>query len=267
MRYFVILLIAFVILVPSLAQQSELPPADINNPEGGPVSVAGEVRYTNPLFTNGVAAPLVIMEDQTGFVDRDRGFVMSVESQTLGQITSDFFTSPFTYSLALPIEPVGEYRDVDNDGSNDQGVQIFAIAYWANVWGDPFLEERDLFGGGWSSAYASTLVIPSAEVGEAGYEYEGGKLLIYSPDDQQGFPSDLAPMASCLQAMNLPFGYHKVIHWSIWILARSPLTVRVIHESISWKGRGAEADDFSNLSYTDAFDAMIDKLRRRVRLY
>ena len=132
--------------------QAQTPPAPITNDEGGPVLLTGKVTYTNPFFTIGVAAPLIVLEDQAGFIDRDPGFIIPPESQTLGQITSDFLDSPFTYSLALPIEPQGTQRDVDQDQTEDAGVMVFAVAYWNNKFGDPFLEERDLFGGGWSTA-------------------------------------------------------------------------------------------------------------------
>ncbi len=46
------------------AAASDLPPAEILNDEGGPVSITGEVDYTNVLFTDGVAEPVVILEDQ-----------------------------------------------------------------------------------------------------------------------------------------------------------------------------------------------------------
>ena len=82
---------------------SEFPMAEIVSDEGGAVSITGEVEYTNTFFTMGVAEPVVILEDQAGFVDRNENFLMPVESQTLGQITSDFFTSPFSYSIALPL--------------------------------------------------------------------------------------------------------------------------------------------------------------------
>ncbi|MFN2161622.1 MAG: hypothetical protein ACK2UN_06080, partial [Candidatus Promineifilaceae bacterium] len=166
--------------------ESEFPAAEIVNDEGGPVSITGEVDYTNVLFTDGVAEPEVILEDQAGFVDRNEFFIMPVESQTLGQITSDFYDPPFSYSIALPIEPKGSLRDVDNDSEEDTGVQVFAIAYWTNTFGDPYLEARDLSGGGWSTAYASTLTSPDAETKR---EIIGGKLLIYAPEEGQGFPS------------------------------------------------------------------------------
>ncbi len=137
---------------------SDAEPADavIVNDEGGPVTVTGSVTYSDPLFLLGVAEPLVILEDQAGFVDRDRGFVISEESQVMAQITSDPFTSPFTYSVSLPIEPEASLRDVDHDGETETGVMVYAVAYWTNTWGDPFLEVRDLSGSAWSTAYAST---------------------------------------------------------------------------------------------------------------
>src|SRR5690606_4897358 len=123
-------------------------------------------------------------------VDRNEYYIFPPESQVLGQITSDFYESPFTYSIALPIEPQGTLRDVDNDGETDPGVMVYAIAYWNNVWGDPFLEERDLSGGGWSSAYASTRV---SEDPEKRFEIIGGKFLIYVGQEGQGFPSGFGP--------------------------------------------------------------------------
>ena len=161
-----------------VAAQDDLPEAEIINDEGGPVVVSGSVTYTNPFFTEGADEPLVILEDQAGFVNRDRGFLMSPESQVLGSITSDFYTSPFTYSVSLPVEPLAELVDVDNDGEQDTGVMVYAIAYWTNTFGPPTLEERDLYGGGWSSAYASTLVDPDRS---DNYEYIGGTVLVYAP--------------------------------------------------------------------------------------
>ena len=246
-------------LVGAQDASGDVPRAEIVNDEGGPVAITGSVTYTNPFFTAGVASPVIIMEDQAGFVDRNKGFVMSKASQTIGQITSDFFTSPFTYSLALPIEPQGEYRDVSNGLADSTGVQIFAIAYWTNIWGDPFLEERDLFGGGWSTAYASTRITPNPN--EEG-EVIGGKYIVYAPDDRQGFPSGFGPDGKLFTGdepiVLLPQGY------TIVDMDTDPFTFdrtrRPVIDLI--EGEGAEASDFSALSYTDAFDAMIDKLRK-----
>ncbi len=238
---------------------SEIPPAVIANDEGGPVVIRGEVPYTNPFFTQGIGQPVIILEDQAGFVDRNRGYIMPVESQTLGQITSDFFTSPFTYSLALPIEPQGTLRDVDNDGVQDTGVMIFAVAYWENIVGDPFLEERDLQGGGWSTAYASTR---ASEEAATEREIIGGKLIVYAPDDRQGFPSDFGEDGLLFTEddpiVRLPQGY-TVVNMDV----RPFVFDRAREQKIDLiEPEGAALDDFSGLSYVEAFDAMLDKMSK-----
>lgn len=228
------------------------------NDEGGVVAITGVVTYTNPFFTLGVAAPVVILEDQAGFVDRNEGFLMPVASQTLGQITSDFFTSPFEYSLSLPIEPQGTLRDVDHDGQEEPGVQVYAVAYWTNTFGDPFLEERDLYGGGWSTAYASTVVSDDAETDR---EIVGGKLLVYAPDDQQDFPTGFGKDGLLFTeddpTTTLLSGY------SVVNLDSDPFTFdrsREQHIDLV-EPEGAALVDFSDLSYADAFDALVDKLK------
>jgi len=237
--------------------EGRFPLADITNDEGGPVSITGVVTYTNPFFNKGVAAPLVILEDQAGFVDRNEHFLMPVESQTLGQITSDFFTSPFSYSLALPIEPQGSLRDVDQDSEENSGIQVFAPAYWTNTWGDPFLEERDLHGGGWSGAYVSTRL---SEDVDTEHEIIGGKFLIYSPDDQQGFPSGFGEDGLLFTEddpiVQVPQGY------TIVDMDTAPFTFdRARHQVVDLiEPEGSALDDYSELSYAEAFDGLIEQL-------
>ena len=241
------------------ALQSGLPPAEIVNDEGGPVNITGKVNYTNLTFTDGVAEPVIILEDQAGFVDRNEFFIMPVESQTLGQITSDFFDPPFSYSIALPIEPQGSLRDVDNDGQEDPGVQVFAIAYWTNAFGDPYLEARDLMGGGWSTAYASTLTSPDAETKR---EIIGGKLLIYAPQEGQGFPSGFGEDGLLFTEddplVALPQGYTVVDLDSnpfIFDRSRNPVIDLIEPETTALV-------DYSDLNYTEAFDSFVEKLSK-----
>ena len=241
------------------AQEEAPPPAEIVNDEGGPVSISGEVPYTNPFFTLGVAAPLVILEDQAGFVDRNERFLMPLASQTLGQITSDFFTSPFSYSVALPIEPQGSLRDVDQDAEEEVGVQIFAIAYWTNTFGDPFLEERDLFGGGWSTAYASTRVSEDADTER---EIIGGKFLVYAGDDTQGFPSGFGEDGLLFTEddpmVTLPQGYTVVdLDTDPFTFDRSRNPVIDLIEP-----EGTALVDLSGESYPDAFNQFVDILAK-----
>jgi len=244
----------------AFAQDGDIfPPADIITEGDGTRVVSGEVTYTNSFFTVGVAAPMVILEDQAGFVDRNESFILPPESQTLGQITSDFYSSPFSYTIALPIEPQGSLRDVDNDGEDDSGVMIFAIAYWTNVFGDPFLEERDLYGGGWSTAYASTRVSDDVSTKR---EIIGGKFLVYAPDEQQGFPSGFGEDGLLFTEddpiVGLPQGYTVVD------MDSEPFTFdRSAEPAIDLiEPAGAAMADFSAMSYSEAFDGMIEKMRK-----
>ena len=252
------ILIYFISAVTVSPQQNAFPPAPIRNDDGGTVVITGEVNYTNPFFTSGVTSPMIILEDQAGFVDRNRAFIFPIESQTIGQITSDFFTSPFSYSIALPIEPQGTLRDVDNDATTDTGVMIFAVAYWNNTWGDPFLEVRDQSGGGWSTAYASTRV--STDPQQQG-EVFGGKLLVFSPDDEQGFPTGFGDDRLLFTAddpiIGLPSGYTLVDMNSepfMFDRSRNPVVDLIEPDTSSLV-------DFSDLSFTDAFDSMVEKFR------
>ncbi|MBI5946155.1 MAG: peptidase S41 [Chloroflexi bacterium] len=225
---------------------------------GGPKTVTGTVTYTNFFFTEGVAQPVIILEDQGGFVTRDRKFLIPVESQVIGEITSDFYTSPFTYSMSLPSKPNGTLHDVDHDGVEENGVMIFAVAYWTNTWGDPFLERRDQGGGGWSGAYASTKVTDDPEFY---LEVTGGKYLVYAEDGSQQFPSGFGDDKKLFTdddpIMDLPAG------WSVIDLDQSPFSIDRSEEPTIelYEPESAAHVDFSGLSYTEAFDGMAEKFK------
>lgn len=243
----------------AIGEESEdIPPAPITNDEGGPVVIQGEVAYTNPFFTAGLSEPLIILEDQTGFVNRDRDYLFPLESQVLGVITSDVFASPFSYSITLPFEPQAPLNDVDFDGEDDAGVMIFQVAYWSNTFGDVYLEERDQFGGGWSTAYASA---DTDNAVDTLGEYIGGKVLVFAPDDQQAFPSGFGADGLLFTAddplVTLPAGYTVVdMETEVFTFDRSRnQTIDLI------EGEGAEADDFSEQTYVEAFDSMVAKFR------
>src|SRR5258706_197006 len=236
---------------PSIAQPS--------SQNDGPKIVTGSVTYTNSFFTEGVAEPEIILEDEGGFITRNRKFLIPIESQVIGQITSDFYTSPFTYSLALPAEPNGTLHDVNHDDKKDTGVMVFVIAYWTNTWGDPYLEKRDQDGGGWSSAYASTKVSSDRN---SYLEVYGGKYLVYVPDDKQQFPSgfggDKKLFTNDDPIMNIPAG------WSVVDMDQSPFKIdRAEKPTIDlYEPANAANDDFSKLSYSQAFDKMVDKFKK-----
>ena len=231
----------------------------IVNDEGGPVSISGDLHYTNAFFTSGVDEPIIILEEQTGFVDRNQYFIIPLGSQVPGQIISDFHTSPFSYSLSLPLAPAGSLRDVDNDGADDSGVMVFAVAYWTNLFGGPLLEKCDQHGGGWSTGYASTR---ASNDPETRWEVIGGKFIIYAPEPGQGFPSGFGADGMLFTAddpiVTVPQGYSVVdLNEAPFVFDRAARQILDLHEPET-----AAINDFSALLYSEAFTAMVDLFRR-----
>lgn len=257
MKHRLFQLLSLIVTVGLLASACS-PKSEQATRDNEPKIVNGNVTYTNYFFTEGVAEPIVILEDQGGFVARDRKFLIPVESQVIAEITSDFYTSPFTYSLSLPAAPNGTLHDVDHDGNEETGVMIFAVAYWTNTWGDPYLERRDQFGGGWSTAYASTKVTDDRD---SYLEVYGGKYLVYAPYAKQQFPSGFGDDKKLFTdddpIMDLPAG------WSVIDLDQTPFAIdRSEYPTLDlYEPESAALVDFSKLSYSAAFDKMVQKFK------
>jgi hypothetical protein len=234
-------------MLPALAVQ-----AGEANPQE-PTAIFGKIPYTWPFFLEWFSEPFILLEDQAGFVERDKQFEFALAGQTLGPVTIHDDQS-LTYDLALPSVPQGTLVDVDNNGEKDLGVQVFAVAYWDNTWGGLFLEERD--GIGWSTAYSSTIVNPNNDD-----EIVGGTLVVWAPDDLQAFPtgfgSDGLLFTDDDPTGPLPAGY------SIVDLNQEPFRnykqARIQLDLIE----GVVAlNDYSDLSYSQAFDALFEKVSR-----
>jgi C-terminal processing protease CtpA/Prc len=233
-----------------------LPPAPVTPGESNPdepVFISGEIPYTSRFFVSSLSEPFVLLEDEAGFVHRNRDFQFSLNEQVLGpvEIHND---QTLTYSLSLPAVPQGTQVDVDNNGKTNIGVQVFAVAYWSNTWGGPFLEQRD--GGGWSTAYASTITDP-----ENDDEVKGGILVIWSPDDEQAFPTGFGEDGKLFTEDDptapVPAGY------SLVDLNQEPFRVyKEAHPEITLNEGGAAVNDYSKMSYSDAFEALFDKASR-----
>ena len=218
-----------------------------------PFIIRGEITYTSPFFLNSAAEPFVMLEDEAGFVKRDKEFKFPLPSQVLGPVDL-VGDGKLNYTLLLPEIPQGTYVDVDNNGQQDRGVQVFVVAYWSNTWGDPFLETRD--GEGWSTGYASTLTDPDRDD-----EITGGKMVIWAPDDQQSFPTGFGTDNKLFTdddpTAPVPAGY------SIVDLDTQPFTLTKQSETEITLNEGVGAvTDYSTLSYTDAFEALFEKASR-----
>jgi carboxyl-terminal processing protease len=218
-----------------------------------PVRISGTIPFTSPFFINTIAEPFVLLEDEAGFVSRDREFVFPLAGQTIGpvEVIDD---QTLAFNLTLPAVPQGTQVDLDKDGEQDPGVMVFAVAYWSNTWGGPFLESRD--GKGWSNAYTSVVTDPDRQD-----EIQGGTLVIWAPDDGQEFPTGFGEDEKLFTEDDpvgpIPAGYSLVdLDSQPFRIYKEPEPELVLVE-----GEG-QVNDFSDLSYREAFDKLFEKASR-----
>lgn len=243
-------------LPPTTPTPTALPTAPVQlgaeNPDE-PVFITGDIPYTSPFFVNTLNDPLVLLEDQAGFVNRDLEFEFKLEGQVIGPVEV-LWDDSVGYSLALPAVPQGTFVDVDNNKAANLGVQVFAVAYWSNTWGGPFLETRDA--GGWSGGHVST-VVDSERQGEI----TGGILIVWAPDGDQAFPTGFGEDGKLFTEDDpiapIPAGYNlvglDVTPFRVWKEARPRITLN--------EGAGA-VNDFSRMGYLEAFEALFEKVSR-----
>jgi len=236
------------------APSSAQAPAEANDP--GVVKITGEFDYTNDIITTYYVEHMAALVDMYGFVTRDRMWEIPVESQVLGYLELDPEAMHGTYEVELPARPEGQFADVDNDGQQDQGVQIFATAYWPNLTGGPYSvgDDRSY---GWPSYLAS--VKTDSENHD---EVIGGQLVVWAPDDEQEFPTGfgddgllfteddpVAPIPAGYTVVNLDKQPFEFIRTKV---ADLPL----------YEPQDAAVKDFAKDSFTEAFDKMFNIVRK-----
>jgi C-terminal processing protease CtpA/Prc len=215
-----------------------------------PVAVIGTIPFTSPFFINTISEPFVLLEDEAGFVKRNREFVFPLDGQIMGPVEK-VDDQTLRFELSLPAVPQGTSVDVDQDGQTDSGVQVFAVAYWSNTWDGPFLEKRD--GTGWSNAYTSTVTDPDRQD-----EIMGGLLVVWAPDANQSFPTDFGPDGELFTADDpvtpIPAGYNFVD------LDQKPFHVfKQARLEVELKEGVSAVHDLSSLGYSEAFKQMFDQ--------
>jgi len=225
-------------------------------PTEQPYQVQGKYSVTNDfVLSTYIVENSVGLADMHGFVIRDLEWERPVDSQTLGFMTYDAKTLSGTFDLNLPVRPEGIFNDVNHDGKDDKGVQIFAMEYFGNLSGGPFSEGDDR-SMGWPSYLAS--VVTDAEKKD---EVIGGKLIVWSPDANQQFPTgfgadgllftDDDPVAA------VPAGYSLVdLDKQPFAVSQTPTFDMTLNEPKDYALK-----DFSKLSYTEAFDKTFEYIK------
>jgi C-terminal processing protease CtpA/Prc len=225
-------------------------------PAAGVELITGEFSYTNDFVFTYFVENAVALADMRGFVLRDREWELPVESQVLGFMDLDNDNLRGTFRIQLPARPLGEPSDVDNDGDQDPGVQIFAVSWWPNLSGGPFAEGDDK-SRGWPS-YLDSIRINT----ERDNEVVGGKLVVWAPDDAQEFPTGFGPDGLLFTeddpAGPIPAGY------SVVDLDQEPFAVSQNAEErmTLYEPTDVAVKDFSGDTYSEAFRKMVAQLRR-----
>jgi C-terminal processing protease CtpA/Prc len=232
-------------------------PAQTPTPTEGPQVITGEYTYSNDfVLETYYVENAVALNDMTGFVKRDKEWKLPVDGQVLGFLQNDTENNRGTYRLLLPVRPEGELNDVDNNSKKDDGVQIFAVTYSPNLTGGPYSEGDDP-SFGWPSYLASVKTDT-----ENKDEVTGGKIILWSPDDEQSFPTDFGEDGLLFTADDpvggIPSGY------SIIDLDKKPFGISqaVENDLPLFEPADVAVKDYSSLSYTEAFDKMFETLRK-----
>ncbi|MBD2578538.1 S41 family peptidase [Oscillatoria sp. FACHB-1406] len=251
-------------LSPPVSAQS-FPPATLAREGSGPIRLVGQgdwssleipIQYDNPA--------VVLLDRGATLVRRDGSYTAPKSGQIFGKLTSDVLTSPFTYSLDLPPVPTGQYYDVDNNGKPDPGVQIWAVTLANNAIltpDEPYLSPVEQLTQ--LSVPIDSLLVTPPTGKDSLAETCGGTLLVYAAEAGQGFPSGFGADGKLFTADDpiaaLPQGYTVVR------LKREGFQFDRSREAIVFLRERPEdgTTDFSQLSYTASFDALIDLLKKR----
>ncbi len=255
--YAIVMIFTLIMLavVPAFAQEDE---------DGGVTTIVGDVAYTVGFLSDfGYGSVTVLLSDTSSFVDQTRAedrlpdpdYLLPENAQFLGLVTSDALVSPFTYEIRLPIAPVGEARDVDNDDEEDAGVIINDVSVFVNVYGTAYWDSTREYSAGFSS-------IRTTDEFALRYEYIGGKLVIWSPDNEQSFPSGFGEDGLLFSdddpITTVQAGYTVVdLDTDPFTFDRSATATIDLVEA----EQSLQPADYSNLSFTAAFDALIEQMR------
>lgn len=213
-----------------------------------PFLITGSFSYTNSIITDYYDQHAVALVDMYAFVMRDKEWEIPVASQTLGFLDMDMEAMTGEYVLQLPARPTGTLADVDNDDKKDTGVQVFVVAYWPNLIGGPYSEGDDR-SRGWPSYLASIRTDTNNQ-----HEVLGGKLVVWSPDAEQLFPTGFGA-DGLLFTTDDPVGTITA-GYTIVDLDSEPFDFykETEPELALFEPTDVEIKDFADLSYSEAFD-------------
>ncbi|MCC6312704.1 MAG: hypothetical protein IT337_01725 [Thermomicrobiales bacterium] len=215
-------------------------------------TIVGDVTVTSPFIGKAFSQPFMQLTDLTAFVKRDLLMPLPTIGQISANITGDF-RDKGRFTIPLPIRPIGQDNDLDGGGPGAP-VQLFAVDFTVNLVGDPSLGPLEYTG--WPSA------LSSLDVAIGTNEVRGGRMVIWSSDDDGAFPTGFGPDGK-LFTDDDPMGAVPA-GWTVIDLDQIPFA---LDRSASVNVPILEGDiglrDLSDRTYTEAFDALVDELAAR----
>ncbi len=236
----------------SVAQVATAAPTQAAASTDGVATITGSVTVTSPFALEDSAEPFLALIDLTAFVKRDRDAKLPFSDQTIAGLTGDI-SKGARFTMSLPIQPRGALNNLSN-GKGGTGVMVFAVDYDTNAIGDAFMGPYEWTG--WPGGLDSLQFDPGT------YEVSAGHMLVWSPDDNQFFPTGYGSDTKLFTADDPtgPIGRG----WTVVNLDKTPfeqIRTRTVEVPIL-EGLSAN-NDLSALSYTAAFDALVKDLRVR----
>jgi len=233
-----ILLVLFWLILPAAQSQTHW----------GVVRLGGELRYglqSHPLEREGLQVT-VLLESQRGYLDRNPHYIIPVHDQILARVTHDTAQRAFLYDLELPQHaPQGSVKD---------GLAVFGLSLWLNLFGDAYLEARDQRGGGWSRDYTSLRVAANGE-------YSGGRLLAFAAHDGVFFPTQWGDDGRLFTADDPKAPLEP--GWTLIDLDEQPfIRLREPAVRVDILEQANVPLSFAQMSYSAAFEALVDRLSR-----
>ena len=217
-----------------------------------PVRITGDIEVTSNIIIEAYFFErFVMLQDLTGFVWRDYEYEQPLDAQILGPVIVDQ-EGNYTFVINLPAAPNNPLNDVDNNGQQDEGVQIWQVTMEANYIDDPFLGEDET--GGWSANYTSARIDS-----ENKDELNGGVLVLWAPDAEQHFPIGFGDDGLLFTEDDpvgpIPAGYTLVaLDSEPFAFSKERTPTLTLYEG------DVAVNDFSKMGWLEAFDALHQKV-------
>lgn len=231
---------------------SDFPLAPITNDEGGPVVVTGEWDYTSAYVGRHYTEPVAVLLNMSHKVQGNYKEWVPRSGQIMGFLTRPLAPSPTAYEVNIPVQPTGASADLDNDGQQDSGVQLYAAVIGSNISSDSYLEQVEQDG------FTSYLSDPQTDA------IREGAFLVYAPDDQQGFPGSAGEdgifFTTDDPVVGLPSGYTLVklsLDGQVSFDRSREVSMNILEAA------AYNSPDFSDQGILESYNSLIDLLKER----